>query len=906
MKNKKSFSFSIVLLLVNTIGAAGALLSSLRVDLGTVLLPSRFFAGMLLICLFTAFFWNGEGRRKMALRGCLLVLVCLIFLLLFWRYLTEGMGLALQGMLGKMNERYGIRFVWNLSQGAEQNAKKLAAQATWSVLAVMLPYVLLIGYGVSRKKAPALLAADAVWFCLSCAMDDFPDYVWLVLCILGMAAVIIQNAFRDDERAGMQAILIGTAVLGFAMALVYRFALPFLDSRYEATQEARVELSIRINEEWIPEIQRLFARFGSGPGPGTTVTGKLTRKTGVVYTADEIYRVTVTSLPKSAVYLRGFVGKDYEGDEWTADQDAAMEEYYRWKGWKLPEREELVNLAYHAFYGGTREQVSVEELAAPGKFTVYPYGAEITEEYTIHWDGTVERKSGSYVLSYSAPENYRPKRQQAGEASAEEARYREYVYDTFCEYPAERFPRLTAFLKGSGFRTDSVYHSLADVLAFLKGNAVYDLGVSNTPEGEDFVEYFLFERKRGYCAHFASSAVLMLRYLGIPARYVTGYAAAPGNFDSSADGSCSAVILDRQAHAWAEIYLDGVGWVPVEMTPGAVPFPQDITGAQLALAEQMMQADIPEEESEEAGSAAWQPVSSQGHPQGSSKPEQDDRKESEAEKADAEEPGQEMPEEPDAKEPGGEDIKQDGDSRKEPEDAGGADNREPENAGETNVREPEEAGGADNREPEESGGADAREPGQAGGADNRGPENAGGADNRGPGNVGGADNRGPGQAGEADVQAPGRIGGAAKRLQLSPGAKAALLYMSAGTALLLFSVLLWNLVRRCACRKLERSGGRERVFYLYRHTRRLLQTVGSGKRLEDPGEGTEEFIGLLEQCGFGEKAPKAEELEQAEEYCKGVAQEVWKRLPFYKKPLFLLLDLYGLHSRRQRKQRRAR
>ncbi len=140
---------------------------------------------------------------------------------------------------------------------------------------------------------------------------------------------------------------------------------------------------------------------------------------------------------------------------------------------------------------------------------------------------------------------------------------------------------------------------------FLTGNAVYDLDVSNTPEGEDFVEYFLFERKRGYCAHFASSAVLMLRYLGIPARYVTGYAAGPENLKSNADGICSAVILNRQAHAWVEIYLDGIGWVPVEMTPGAAPFPHDNTG------------EPGEEEVNQNGDAQKEPLLSDGAAQGS-------------------------------------------------------------------------------------------------------------------------------------------------------------------------------------------------------------------------------------------------------------------------------------------------
>ena len=60
--------------------------------------------------------------------------------------------------------------------------------------------------------------------------------------------------------------------------------------------------------------------------------------------------------------------------------------------------------------------------------------------------------------------------------------------------------------------------------------------------------------------HFASAGVLLLRRLGVPARYVTGYAAEIGS-------SGSVPVPDTAAHAWVEIYLNGYGWYPVDVTP---------------------------------------------------------------------------------------------------------------------------------------------------------------------------------------------------------------------------------------------------------------------------------------------------------------------------------------------------
>ena len=94
---------------------------------------------------------------------------------------------------------------------------------------------------------------------------------------------------------------------------------------------------------------------------------------------------------------------------------------------------------------------------------------------------------------------------------------------------------------------------------YLSGLAEYDLDAPAMEPGEDFVEHFL-DTRRGYCVHFATTGVLLLRMQSIPARYASGYLA-------HLDESGRAAVLDSNAHAWAEIYLDGYGWYPVEMTP---------------------------------------------------------------------------------------------------------------------------------------------------------------------------------------------------------------------------------------------------------------------------------------------------------------------------------------------------
>ena len=116
----------------------------------------------------------------------------------------------------------------------------------------------------------------------------------------------------------------------------------------------------------------------------------------------------------------------------------------------------------------------------------------------------------------------------------------------------------------------------------------YTIQPGRTPYKEDFVNDFLMEKKKGYCSHYASSAVLIFRYMGIPARYVEGYAidydqiinaellseySYQDYFDGYSELGETAMlnieVTDADAHAWVEVYIANYGWCPVEVTPYA-------------------------------------------------------------------------------------------------------------------------------------------------------------------------------------------------------------------------------------------------------------------------------------------------------------------------------------------------
>lgn len=84
--------------------------------------------------------------------------------------------------------------------------------------------------------------------------------------------------------------------------------------------------------------------------------------------------------------------------------------------------------------------------------------------------------------------------------------------------------------------------------------------------GRDSVDEFLFDTRRGFCEHFSSAFVVLMRAAGVPARIVTGYQG--GDFNNS-DGYFT--VRQAEAHAWAEAHIEGEGWVRVDPTAASVP-----------------------------------------------------------------------------------------------------------------------------------------------------------------------------------------------------------------------------------------------------------------------------------------------------------------------------------------------
>ena len=146
------------------------------------------------------------------------------------------------------------------------------------------------------------------------------------------------------------------------------------------------------------------------------------------------------------------------------------------------------------------------------------------------------------------------------EYSALEARYAKFVKQNYLTVDANMKKELLRIIYGSGVRADSPT-LVQDVVEYVRSAANYKLGVS-VPEGKEPILYFLEEGKEGKCTDFAGAATLIFRSLGIPARITTGFLV------SDAKSGVDITVKAEHAHAWVEVYFDGIGWICVDPTPG--------------------------------------------------------------------------------------------------------------------------------------------------------------------------------------------------------------------------------------------------------------------------------------------------------------------------------------------------
>ena len=208
----------------------------------------------------------------------------------------------------------------------------------------------------------------------------------------------------------------------------------------------------------------------------------------------------------------------------------------------------------------------IESLVGIYVLPYYVWGDVASSSSDVYFEGDVKALENDFYYacwdftpsaSLTFPQN----------ASAAMAEYAAYVTAEDSEYLAidnETRDFFDNYAREKGINKNSPT-IITDVANVIKLSARYNLDYNKELDCEENIAVaFISEYKEGICQHYASAATLLYRTLGIPARYTTGFAAQTLAGETTD-------VLEKMAHAWVEVYVDGIGWVNVEVTGSGSP-----------------------------------------------------------------------------------------------------------------------------------------------------------------------------------------------------------------------------------------------------------------------------------------------------------------------------------------------
>jgi hypothetical protein len=137
----------------------------------------------------------------------------------------------------------------------------------------------------------------------------------------------------------------------------------------------------------------------------------------------------------------------------------------------------------------------------------------------------------------------------------------------YLQIPKNIKARVYQLVKKITHNSKNNYNKINKIKQYLSNHYAYSLDVSDLPANEEFIDYFLFTEKKGYCSYFATATAIFARISGIPARYVEGFRMRNQRDTSRSDQPL--LVTNDMAHAWVEVllYPKSNDWIIVDSVP---------------------------------------------------------------------------------------------------------------------------------------------------------------------------------------------------------------------------------------------------------------------------------------------------------------------------------------------------
>ena len=411
-----------------------------------------------------------------------------------------------------------------------------------------------------RILIPSLLSTVLLVPCFI-LVNTLPSLVCLFIAIASLIALYISKntrKFRPSQGGVIAAISFGTMLIVIAILLAFNPIEKYERFDWQENLLQSIENSFNIDD----------GRKNSTEKNLNEIKGSLEEKENLndisPLTQTHTPVMTVTSAVGGNIYLKGTAYADYRDNIWSILSDNDVARY----------PQDFV--PFTATIGNNALTDTRVHMLNESKIAYVPYFLEsLPDTLNSVADVCVKNDTDKNEFNYShypfyAENTYRYNN------SADAEDYKTFVYDTYLEIPRTTQIELRRIAEQEGFLDSELTASekIEMVKNYISSSKTYSLKTPKMPSGKDFAAWFLNESDTGYCVHFATAGTLMLRALGIPARYVTGYYA-------TAYANQTVTVTTDNAHAWIEYYSDTAGWVPLECTPSSFQ-PARYVGSQRA------------------------------------------------------------------------------------------------------------------------------------------------------------------------------------------------------------------------------------------------------------------------------------------------------------------------------------
>lgn len=468
-----------------------------------------------------------------------------------YRFYLPDVSEELVDVLDKLAGAYYEHFYAPGAQYAYSNATEHQTMLFIVFAFLIASYMITALTAKSTRISLSMLGSLPLFFCCI-VVNGTPSPLYIVGMILFWVLVLVSGSGYFPENAVWRAVLVSALPCSLLLAGILLIKPP---ADYSFTDEdvARMrrvnKLASLLQGEVVESPDGIGEAVGTiieTPEPvepysswnsegGMTLDSSPTGAEGIVF-------LRAKSDSEGYIYLRGSSFGEYTGSGWSA----AIE----------PAQSSSLDFAARAAAasGGSEHELELRYIIpADAKFMpYYSLSGSPSDIKAIYGGG--QRQNTVYTTLDAASAGLPEDIAQA------EADYRAFAHDYYTRLPDSTRTAMLDIAAGNGISAESgdIISVVAD---FVRGSAVYDLNVEPFP-GDDSAVYFLTQAERGYCVHFATSAAAMYRALGIPARVTEG-------FLFYAEAGSWTDITGESAHAWVEVYRDGLGWIPVEVTPAA-------------------------------------------------------------------------------------------------------------------------------------------------------------------------------------------------------------------------------------------------------------------------------------------------------------------------------------------------